>query len=95
MAATRLRQTYRQGIVNYLNSTDRYSSARDIATALDIPYKATIDALNMLRSMGRVARIGRKYSATWGSVRLAHQEQGANGWPMLAAAWFGPTVRFR
>ncbi|WP_157691783.1 hypothetical protein [Noviherbaspirillum autotrophicum] len=58
---------HRQAIVDYLGSISDFASARDIAVVLKIPYKTTIDALNALHAMGRVARVGRKFRAKWGA----------------------------
>lgn len=83
---------YRQAIVAYLDDHDSFISARDITTALNLPYKTTVDALNALHNMERVARVGRKFSAKWGSKRL-QQDRVAAGWQMLAGVWFGGPIK--
>jgi hypothetical protein len=85
---------YRQAIVEYLDSADGFSSARGIAMALNILYKSTIDALNALCRLDRVARIGRKFCAKWGSAKAARPSEPFGGWNSLAAVWLRPHACF-
>jgi hypothetical protein len=78
----------RELITKYLEGVNRFAPAREIAEALDLPYKCVVDGLNALYNQGRVARSGRKFGASWGPARLEDKRETAAGWDYLAVAWF-------
>lgn len=61
----------RSCIAQHLADTPGPVSARDIAAACGIGYKTTIDALNSMLNMERVARQGSKSGSRWLGIALA------------------------
>lgn len=60
-----IKDSIRAKLVEVLRRTPRPMTGHELAKAIGIPYKPTVDALNALRCAGRVQRIGCKYSAKW------------------------------
>ncbi|MGF6301889.1 hypothetical protein OKW42_005242 [Paraburkholderia sp. WC7.3d] len=63
-----------------VNRSNVWQSAQQIASDTGLTYRQTIDALNALHNDARVARRGRKFTATWGSIVLIESD------PAVAAA---------
>ena len=63
--------TVRARVLAIVEKATRPLSGIEIARAAGIPYKPTIDALNMLLNYGKVHRIGRKHTARWTRVNAA------------------------
>lgn len=57
--------TVRARVLAILDAATRPLSGIEIARTAGLPYKPTIDALNMLLNYGKVHRIGRKHTARW------------------------------
>lgn len=58
-------QTYRMRVLAVIDASDACHAGRDLAKATGLTYRQTIDALNALNNMGKVARTGRKFTARW------------------------------
>lgn len=67
-------------------------SGREVSTAANLPYKATIDALTHLHDNGIVVRFGRTYRAKWA---LAGSPAARQPDPLgaIEAAWRSSLVR--
>lgn len=63
--------TVRARVLAIVNEATRPLPGIEIARAAGIPYKPTIDALNMLLNYGKVHRIGRKHTARWTRANTA------------------------
>lgn len=61
-------QTYRMRVLAVIESTDAFFTGQQLATLTGLTYKQTVDALNALNNMAKVARTGRKFTARWGKV---------------------------
>lgn len=61
-------QTYRMRVLAVIESTDTFFTGQQLATLTGLTYRQTIDALNALNNMAKVARTGRKFTARWGKV---------------------------
>ncbi len=64
----------RARILAIVNASPGWMTARAIASDAGLDYKQVIDALNMLRLTGRVARLGRTATARWGSLVLVEHD---------------------
>lgn len=60
--------TYRMRVLAVVNNTDQFFSGQQIAQLAGLTHKQTIDALNALNNMAKVARVGRKFTARWGRI---------------------------
>lgn len=61
-------QTYRMRVLAVIEATDTFFTGQQLATLTGLTYRQTIDALNALNNMAKVARTGRKFTARWGKV---------------------------
>lgn len=57
--------TVRARVLAILDAATRPLSGIEIARTAGLPYKPTIDALNMLLNYAKVRRLGRKHTARW------------------------------
>lgn len=60
--------THRLRVLTVIQSTDGWISGQQVAALTGLTHKQAIDALNALNNTGRVARIGRKFTARWGRI---------------------------
>lgn len=60
--------TYRMRVLAVIESTDQFFTGQQVAQLAGLTHKQTIDALNALNNMEKVARTGRKFTARWGRV---------------------------
>jgi hypothetical protein len=67
-------QTYRMRVLAVIEATDAFFTGQQLATLTGLTYRQTIDALNALNNMAKVARTGRKFTARWGKVPKALDE---------------------
>jgi len=65
------RQTLRSRVLAVIEAATRPLTGKEVAQAVGIPYKPTIDALNKLYDYGKVRRIGAKFTARWAVNRPA------------------------
>lgn len=63
-------ETYRAAVLQAVNASPAWRSAREIATAAGLTYPQTVFALYALHNNEQIARIGRKFTARWGSLKL-------------------------
>ena len=61
-------QTYRMRVLAVIESTDAFFTGQQLAKLTGLTYRQTIDALNALNNMAKVARTGRKFTSRWGKV---------------------------
>lgn len=61
-------KTHRLRVLTVIQATEGYISGRQVAALSGLTHKQAIDALNWLNNSGRVARIGRKFTAKWGQI---------------------------
>jgi hypothetical protein len=61
-------QTYRQRVLDVIDRENRPLTGHEIAQLTDLTYRQTIDALNALFNMEKIARTGRKFTARWGKL---------------------------
>jgi len=67
-------QTYRMRVLTVIDASSTYLSGQQIAQLTGLTYRQTIDALNALNNMAKVARTGRKFTARWGRIPEALDE---------------------
>lgn len=60
--------TYRMRVLAVIEATDTFHTGQQLATLTGLTYKQTVDALNALNNMAKIARTGRKFTARWGKV---------------------------
>lgn len=70
-------QTYRMRVLAVIEATDTFHTGQQLATLTGLTYRQTIDALNALNNMAKVARTGRKFTARWGKVHESLDENPA------------------
>lgn len=58
-------QTYRMRVLAVIDAADACFTGQQLAQATGLTYRQTIDALNALNNMAKVARTGRKFTARW------------------------------
>lgn len=58
-------QTYRMRVLAVIEASDTCYTGQQLAQATGLTYRQTIDALNALNNMAKVARTGRKFTARW------------------------------
>jgi predicted Rossmann fold nucleotide-binding protein DprA/Smf involved in DNA uptake len=61
-------QTFRMRVLAVIDAADACFTGQQLAQATGLTYRQTIDALNALNNMGKVARTGRKFTARWCKV---------------------------
>jgi predicted Rossmann fold nucleotide-binding protein DprA/Smf involved in DNA uptake len=61
-------QTYRMRVLAVIDAADACFTGQQLAQATGLTYRQTIDALNALNNMAKVARTGRKFTARWCKV---------------------------
>lgn len=64
-------------VLAVIEASDTFFTGQQVAQLADLNYKQTIDALNALNNMEKVARTGRKFTARWGRVPQALDENPA------------------
>lgn len=60
--------TYRMRVLAVIEASDTFFTGQQLAQLTGLTYRQTIDALNALNNMAKVARTGRKFTARWGRV---------------------------
>jgi predicted Rossmann fold nucleotide-binding protein DprA/Smf involved in DNA uptake len=70
-------KTYRMRVLAVIEATDTVHTGQQLAQLTGLTYRQTIDALNALNNMEKVARTGRKFTARWGRVPQALDENPA------------------
>lgn len=58
-------QTYRMRVLAVIEASEACYTGQQLAQATGLTYRQTIDALNALNNMAKVARTGRKFTARW------------------------------
>lgn len=58
-------QTYRMRVLAVIDASEACFTGQQLAQATGLTYRQTIDALNALNNMAKVARTGRKCTARW------------------------------
>lgn len=58
-------QTYRMRVLAVIDASEACYTGQQLAQATGLTYRQTIDALNALNNMAKVARTGRKFTARW------------------------------
>jgi len=58
-------QTYRMRILAVIDAAEACFTGQQLAQMTGLTYRQTIDALNALNNMEKVARTGRKFTARW------------------------------
>jgi hypothetical protein len=61
-------QTYRMRVLAVIETADTFYTGQQLATLTGLTYKQTVDALNGLLNMEKVARTGRKFTSRWGRL---------------------------
>lgn len=61
-------QTFRMRVLAVIEATDTFHTGQQLAQLTGLTYKQTVDALNALNNLSKVARTGRKFTARWGKV---------------------------
>lgn len=79
-------QTYRMRVLAAVEASEACLTGQQVAQATGLTYRQTIDALNALNNMAKVARTGRKFTARWCRVPQALDESPAQ---MLERAFSG------
>ncbi len=64
------RKTYRSIVLEVVNQSSEWRTARDIASEAQLTYKQTIFALHALHNHGKIVRTGRTFKARWGPFAL-------------------------
>jgi hypothetical protein len=62
-------KTHRLRVLTVIQSSEGWITGQQVAAVSGVTQKQAIDALNWLNNSGRVARIGRKFTAKWGQIR--------------------------
>jgi predicted Rossmann fold nucleotide-binding protein DprA/Smf involved in DNA uptake len=60
--------THRVRVLTVIQSTEGWITGQQVAALTGLTHKQTVDALNALNNAGKVARIGRKFTAKWGRI---------------------------
>ncbi len=60
--------THRLRVLTVILATEGWITGHDVALLAGLTHKQAIDALNWLNNSGKVARIGRKFTAKWGRI---------------------------
>lgn len=60
--------TYRQRVLDVIEYAPGSLTGHDVAELTGLTYRQTIDALNALFNMAKIARTGRKFTARWGKL---------------------------
>lgn len=60
--------TYRMRVLAVIEASDAFFTGQQLAQLTGLTHKQTVDALNALNNMAKVARTGRKFTARWGRV---------------------------
>jgi len=58
-------QTYRMRVLAVIEDSEACFTGQQLAQITGLTYRQTIDALNALNNMAKVARTGRKFTARW------------------------------
>lgn len=58
-------QTYRMRVLAVIEASESCLTGQQLASLTGLTYRQTIDALNALNNMAKVARTGRKFTARW------------------------------
>lgn len=58
-------QTYRMRVLAVIDASEACFTGQQLAQCTGLTYRQTIDALNALNNMAKVARTGRKFTARW------------------------------
>lgn len=74
------RASLRSRALAAINASSTWMSAQQVAKTTGLTYRQTIDALNALHNAAQIARLGRKFTAKWGSLALIKPD------PAIAAA---------
>lgn len=61
-------QTFRMRVLAAIEAADTSYTGQQLAQITGLSYKQTVDALNALHNMAKVARLGRKFTARWSRV---------------------------
>lgn len=67
-------QTYRMRVLTVIEASNAYFTGQQLAQLTGLTYRQTIDALNALNNMEKVARTGRKFTSRWGKVTQSLDE---------------------
>ncbi len=60
--------TYRQRVLDVIEAANGSLTGHEVAQQTGLTYRQTIDALNALFNMAKIARTGRKFTARWGRL---------------------------
>ena len=67
--------THRLRVLTVIQSTEGWITGLEVAQLAGLTHKQTIDALNALNNMEKIARIGRKFTAKWGRLVTPDPDQ--------------------
>ena len=71
-------KTYRMRVLAVIEANgDTFHTGQQIAEITGLTYRQTIDALNALNNMEKIARTGRKFTARWGKLPQKSNENPA------------------
>lgn len=75
--------TYRLRVLTVIESYDGWLTGQQIAQATGLTYKQTVDALNALNNLEKVARTGRKFTALWGKIDTTSERAASESFALL------------
>ena len=81
--ANRRETSYRSTVLAVIDASSTWRAARSIAEEAKLTYPQTIFAIIALHNNGQIARIGRTFTAQWGSLALAEVQEPDNNFQLL------------
>lgn len=69
-------RTHRERILEVLAESNDFLVGQEVARRAGLAYKPALDALTYLYNDGKIARVGRKFTARWGRMALVQRDTG-------------------
>ncbi|WP_025915812.1 hypothetical protein [Herminiimonas sp. CN] len=68
-------RSYRATVLDAVLDTDSWCTSHDLVKKTQLTYPQVLFALHALHSAGRIARMGRKFTAKWGALTLVREPE--------------------